>query len=142
MRRLTKVAKRKGVVECEEALERLLQGNPHVAEHVGVEAADITAAMVSVEAGFDKGYLKKSRDAHKPLIARIGALSKENADKGDNDRRRLRKVIREAEELRAERERNQAIMDKVLTQNLMLLGRVRELEGALAKSQKVVRLGT
>jgi hypothetical protein len=67
----------RGLLECEEALQRLLEGRPVVAEHVGLSRSKITASIVSFEAGFDRGYLKKSRNAHLPILARIEAFRAE-----------------------------------------------------------------
>lgn len=50
-------------------------------EHVGLDLSKLTASIVSHEAGFDRGYLKKSRKTHLPLLAKIEACRAE-ADKG------------------------------------------------------------
>lgn len=49
----------KGLVACEEALQRLLDGVPIVSQHVKLDISKLTASIVSFEAGFDRGYLKK-----------------------------------------------------------------------------------
>ena len=71
----------KGLGACEEALQRLLVGNPFVSEHVGLDLSKLTASIVSHEAGFDRGYLKKSRRVHLPILAKIEACRAE-ANKG------------------------------------------------------------
>lgn len=71
----------KGVGACQEALQRLLDGKPFMPEHVGLDLSKLTASIVSHEAGFDRGYLKKSRKTHLPLLAKIEACRAE-ADKG------------------------------------------------------------
>lgn len=48
----------KGIGACEEALQRLLDGEPFVSAHVGLDLSKLTASIVSLEAGFDRGYLK------------------------------------------------------------------------------------
>ncbi|SFP19592.1 hypothetical protein [Pseudomonas borbori] len=63
----------KGLGACEEALQRLLVEKPVVPEHVGLDLSKLTASIVSLEAGFDRGYLKKSRKAHLPILAKIEA---------------------------------------------------------------------
>lgn len=119
----------RGLLECEEALQRLLDGKPIVAEHVGLSLSKITASVVSLEAGFDRGYLKKSRNAHLPIIARIEAFRAE-ANRGgshssskqiDRLEDKLEALVNELATVRAQR-------DRVLTQNLQLWERVRELE--------------
>ena len=122
-----------GVKACEAALQRLLDGCPQVAGHVGIQLSEITPATVSVEAGYDKGYLKRARAPHKALIARIDNL-KLNANKSSNDdKKQLRKALRKSEAYREEAEEAKAIMNKVLTQNLILINKVRELELQLGK---------
>lgn len=125
--------KKSGLNRCEEGLERLLSGQPHLADHVGVKRGDITPAMVSIEAGFDKGYLKRSRESHMPLIARIDALKSESRDSSSATKEKLEKAKQKAEKRRMQVEQLNEVMDKVLTQNLMLVERVRELEKELSK---------
>lgn len=128
------MAKATGLRECGAALERLLKNTPHIGSHVGVTAADITPAMVSVEAGYDKGYLKRSRDSHKPLIARIDALK---ANSRDNDRTKFKQSERKYKQLLAAQKTNSDIMNEMLTQNLMLLQRVKELEKELSRYKQI-----
>lgn len=51
-----------GLRACEEALTRLMKGEPVVSKHVGLSLKKITASIVSLEAGFDRGYLKNPAD--------------------------------------------------------------------------------
>lgn len=119
---------------CEKALERLLSGQPHISDHVGVKYEDITPAMVSIEAGFDKGYLKRSREYHLPLIARIDALKRgAGFSTSTANKKKLERAKALAEKRRLEVDRLSEVMDKVLTQNLMLVERVRDLEKELTR---------
>lgn len=117
-----------GVVRCEEALERLIDGRPNSPSFIGVSTEDVTPAMVSAEAGFDKGYLKRSRPSHKALIARIDALKLNNTEPA---KAKLAKAERDAAEAHKKVDRANTILDGVLTQNLMLVERIRELEQRL-----------
>lgn len=117
-----------GVVRCEEALERLIDGRPNSPSFIGVSPEDVTPAMVSAEAGFDKGYLKRSRPSHKALIARIDSLKLNNTEPA---RAKLAKAERNAVEANKKAGRAKTILDGVLTQNLMLVERIRELEQRL-----------
>ena len=118
----------RGLDACREALDRLLQANPVVPRHVGLNTCDITASIVSVEAGFDKGYLKKSRQSHLPIIAKIeacrNAAGERRVDGAALDRRYKQKF--EKIERRAILAENQR--DLVLVQNLQLWERIKELE--------------
>lgn len=132
------MSKKTGLQRCEEALKRLISGQPHLAHYIGVKHGDITPAMVSTEAGFDKGYLKRSRDLHLPLIARIDALKSDSKPTPTVHKEKLEKAHNLAEKRRKEFMQLKQIMDKVLTQNLMLVERVRELETELAKCRNSV----
>lgn len=130
----------KGVGACEEALQRLLDGTPFVPEHVGLDLSKLTASIVSFEAGFDRGYLKKSRKTHLQILAKIEAYradaSKCCGKSNDKSIKRLedKVVLLEKELAIVSSQRN-----RVLTQNLQLWARVRELEIAERqnKSRKV-----
>ncbi|MFG0918846.1 hypothetical protein [Pseudomonas fulva] len=126
----------KGLGVCEEALQRLLIGKPVVHEHVGLDLSKLTASIVSLEAGFDRGYLKKSRKAHLPLLAQIGAVRAE-ASKGTGSS--SGKQIRQLESRLAALEKTLSIAqmqrDNVLAQNIKLWQRVRELEHSVACSR-------
>lgn len=127
---------KKGLAACYDAFDRLKAGKPIVAAHVGLLPGKITPGLVSFEAGFDRGYLKRSRPAHMALIAQIEAfrLHSELArdSKADQIRRARNKVARAEIELKQMQEQLYA----VLTQNLQLVERVRELESERAKQQK------
>ncbi|VVO49505.1 hypothetical protein PS838_00216 [Pseudomonas fluorescens] len=119
----------RGLLECEEALQRLLDGKPVVAEHVGLSLSKITASVVSLEAGFDRGYLKKSRNSHLPIIARIEAFRAEANRKGSHTHTKdIDRLEDKLDALASELATVRAQRDRVLTQNLQLWERVRELE--------------
>lgn len=121
-----------GLAACEEALQRLLDGKPILPAHVGLDLSKLTASIVSLEAGFDRGYLKKSRKAHLPLLAQIEA-SREEASKGAaSSGKQLRQLENKMATLEKELSTTQAQRDKVLSQNIKLWERVRELERAMA----------
>tara|TARA_B100001059_G_C17810041_1_gene571707 strand:+ start:1273 stop:1701 length:429 start_codon:yes stop_codon:yes gene_type:complete len=128
----------KGLIVCEEALQRLLDGKPVVPEHVGLDLAKLTASIVSFEAGFDRGYLKKSRKAHLPILAKIEA-SRSEANKSSSSSR-FKKIGRLEDKLlllEKELAMVRAQRDRVLTQNLQLWERVRELELAACQNKSL-----
>lgn len=126
----------KGLSACEEALQRLLDGKPFVPEHVGLDMSKLTASVVSLEAGFDRGYLKKSRQGHLPLLAMIEA-NRAGASKSNSSPNG--KSVKRMEDKLAFLEKELAMVssqrDRVLTQNLQLWERVRELELAERQSK-------
>lgn len=126
----------KGLGACEEALQRLLVGKPELPEHVRLDLSKLTASIVSLEAGFDRGYLKKSRKAHLPLLAQIEAVRTE-ASKGAGSS--SAKQIRQMESRLAALEKSLSIAqmqrDNVLAQNMKLWQRVRELEQPIGYSR-------
>ena len=128
-------ARGEGIRLCEEAFERLLEGRPNTPEHVGLPKHKITAGVVSVEAGFDRGYLKKSRKPHMALIARIESIKNETASRHESAMEQVRRSRNALE--RAEREAAAAKeqLATVLAQNLMLLNQIRELEAQVERFQ-------
>lgn len=124
-----------GLERCNEALERLLTNKSHNVDRIDINPQDITPAMVSIEAGFDKGYLKRSRESHKHIISRIDSLKLKPNQSRSVTKEKLERVQKLANNRHAEIEQLRGVLDKVLTQNLMLVERVRELEQALVKYQ-------
>lgn len=118
-----------GLVACEGALERLLDGKPVVPAHVGLALSKLTASIVSLEAGFDRGYLKKSRKAHLPLLAKIEAFRAEPSKATvPSSGKQIKRLESRLSLLGHELSIALAQRDRVLTQNLQLWERVRELE--------------
>ncbi len=119
----------RGLLACGNALQRLIDGKPVVPEHVGLELSKLTASIVSLEAGFDRGYLKKSRKAHLPILAKIEAAraeaikspSSSSSKKVSHLEDKILFLENELAMVRAQR-------DRVFVQNLQLWERVRELE--------------
>lgn len=132
----------KGLSACEEALQRLLDGAPVVPEHVGLDLSKLTASIVSHEAGFDRGYLKKSRKVHLPLLAKIEACRAEaNKGCGSSNDKGIKRLEDKVVLLEKELAMVSSQRDRVLTQNLQLWARVRELELAeLQNKSRRVRL--
>lgn len=126
-----------GVSACLEAFERLKSGSPIVSSHVGIERAKITAGIVSVEAGFDRGYLKKSRASHLPLLALIesyrNSAPSAASSKSIQVRRANEKWAKANDELEMMRER----LYRVVEQNIQLVERVRNLEAQLKEVNNV-----
>lgn len=132
-----------GVAICFEAFERLKAGKPLVVAHVGLPPDKITSGIVSFEAGFDRGYLKKSRPAHLALIAQIEAFRRNPQSAGASKANEVKRAKNKAAQAESELDQAHNQLYLVLTQNLQLVERVRDLEGQLAKSRgrgKVVKL--
>lgn len=133
---------RSGIIECEEALQRILDGKPVVSSHVGLDFSKLTASIISHEAGFDRGYLKKSRKSHLPIIAKIESI-RAQAGKSTNPSSAT-KILRLEEKVSLMGEQlglALAQRDRVLGQNIQLWERIRELEEAELKNKSLqVRL--
>lgn len=117
-----------GIRACEEAFERLKEGKPHVAAHVGLDSSKITAGIVSFEAGFDRGYLKKKRPSHQPLIAQIEAYRTSFGSASASKALQIKRANDKVDKARGELEVVQAQLYQVMTQNIQLVERVRFLE--------------
>lgn len=127
-------SKSAGLRSCQDALQRILDGNPLVAAHVGLDLSQLTASMVSYEAGFDRGYLKKSRSSHLPILAKIeSARHGSKLDTGAVTRARIRAL----EQKNFLQEQQVALLvaqrDRVLEQNLKLWEQLRELADSISR---------
>tara|TARA_R110001599_G_scaffold224482_2_gene423669 strand:+ start:203 stop:649 length:447 start_codon:yes stop_codon:yes gene_type:complete len=125
----------KGMSACEDALQRLLDRKPNVPEHVGLEFSKLTASIVSFEAGFDRGYLKKSRPAHQEIIARIVSI-KTKAPIESVKARELQTVAEKLSTTKNNLEEAREQRDNMLTRNLQLMLRVKELEKEVAELRR------
>ena len=68
-----------GLSECYDAFDRLKARCPKNIKFLGISPDKITASIVSQEAGFDSGYLKKRRLNHQALIAQIDEFKREQS---------------------------------------------------------------
>lgn len=125
----------RGVGACEAAFQRLVDGAPIVPEHVGLDPSKITAGIVSVEAGFDRGYLKKARKSHQSLIARIEAYRADVVSRNSirSPSLQLKKLAQHKLTVEADLKVVSEQRDAVLALNLQLYERIRELEIELAR---------
>lgn len=129
-----------GIHVCEEAFERLKAGKARDPAHVDLPRSKITAGIVSVEAGFDRGYLKKSRRAHMPLISAIEVYRSESETASVTSAVKAKRAQIKAEKAVSELEQMQAKLNAVLTQNIQLVERVRELEAMLKRGRSAPSL--
>lgn len=116
-----------GLKACEEALNRLLKGNVNFSAHVNFDLEKLTPSVVSHEAGFDRGYLKSSRVNHRSLIAKIKFISTNASAKPAGLSKELASWRRKYQKLEEEFILMQAQRDRVLSQNIELWEKVREL---------------
>ena len=128
-----------GLAACVEAFERLLLASPIVTEHVGLPSTKITSGVVSVEAGFDRGYLKAARSSHQALIARINAHRASGGNSSSSpdlsNQKHLSAAKAQIEKLEIDLEVALDQRDAVIAQNCQLHERLRILEQTLKKLQ-------
>jgi hypothetical protein len=127
-----------GLKACEEAFERLVSGSPLISSHVGIIPKKITSGIVSVEAGFDRGYLKSARRNHQSLIAKITSYQKNGSSLLNSGGVNI-KLLDGARTKLAKLESDLAIAVNqraaVIAQNVQLHERVRILEQLMARLQ-------
>ncbi|PRW84823.1 hypothetical protein C7A11_25075 [Pseudomonas simiae] len=129
-----------GVEVCREGFERIKAGKPRVAAHVGLDPTKVTAGIVSVESGFDRGYLKKDRPNHRPLIAEIEAYRKSFGTVSSSKALQIKRANDKATKSNAELEIVRGQLYQVMTQNVQLVERVRHLEEQLKSLNNVIQL--
>lgn len=130
----------KGIDKCKEAFERLKAGEPHVAAHVGLDPTKITAGVVSVEAGFDRGYLKKDRSSHRALLADIEAYRKSYGTESSSKALQVKRANDKAAKALSDLEIARGQLYHVMAQNVQLVERVRELQFQLDARSNVTQL--
>jgi hypothetical protein len=129
--------KSRGIKACNEAFQRLIDGNPIIDEHVGLPKSKITAGIVSVEAGYTRGYLKKSRKTHLLLLGLIAANRAQYLGSKESPTHKLARQKNKISTLVQELKHCKAIMEKVLTQNIQLVETVKYLEVRVAQLQDI-----
>ncbi len=105
-----------------EALERLKKGCPKILE----KGTKITKDAVSLEAGRNKGSIKKSRALYRDLIAAINTAVTEQARPMKEKTERLSKVKQTVESLRDQ-------LDAALAREISLLAELYETKKKLEK---------
>ena len=131
-----------GVEACVQAFERLKTGKPNLAVHVGLDPSKITAGIVSFEAGFDRGYLKKKRPSHQPLIAQIEAYRTSFGTVSASKSQKIKRANEKVDKARSELEIVQEQLYHVMSQNVQLVERVRFLEVQAKKYNNVKEIKT
>jgi len=127
------VSAKDGLKRCAEAFERLRLGCPNIEAHIGLPASKVTAGIVSVEAGFDRGYLKKARASHAPLIGLIEAFRKAHSTDAQSTQAQVRRAKEKVDRASGELEEMKSLFHQVLTQNIQLVERIRTLEEQIKK---------
>lgn len=129
-----------GLDACYEALNRLKEGKPHINAHTGIKFSKITPAIVSVEAGFDKGYLKKNRPHHLTLINEINAFRSDHVVQAKDLANHLKREQEKVKNLENQNHDLTNMIQKVVAQNLRLIERVRLLESICSQENNVYPL--
>lgn len=117
-----------GISECYAAFERLKARCPRSTKFIGLSLDKITASVVSQEANFDSGYLKKRRPSHQTIIALIESFKKEQQvttlSKTEIQRREKNNTLK----YKNERDRLQLLLEQSLARELLLAAKIHELE--------------
>lgn len=131
------LAKVNGVSACYEAFCRLKEKRPENEKFIGLSLDKITASVVSQEAGFDSGYLKKQRPVHQAIIAQIESFKK--VQEGTTlSRAEIQRRERDRwQKYKGERDRLQVLLEQSLSRELLLATKVKQLESQLYNSGKV-----
>ncbi|ELB2861406.1 hypothetical protein QNE90_001009 [Vibrio alginolyticus] len=126
----------KGIELCKEAFERIKRGEARVEKFKGIPQEKVTPSVISQEAGFDSGYLKRARATHQPLISLIdayrSAASSETLSKSEAVRREKVKTDK-AKSLQSTAE---TLLQDALARELVLVRRLKELEKEVAALKK------
>lgn len=124
---------------CRKAFERLKEGKGQVKQ---VEKMDISCSTVSLEAGFDKGYLKKSVPWQESLIGEINEYKKKHELNSTSTATELERTRKKAKKATDAKDQAESLLYTLMQDNLKLVSRIDELEKLLDKceSGKVVNM--
>jgi len=127
-----------GLQLCEEALQRLIDGAPNNSKFIGVK---ITPSIVSQEAGFGSGYLKKAR--HKEFIDDIFEAQKKQQEHLKTIPEAKHKDVKAQLEIsKRELRRYKRLLEDSLGREMRLLAQVRSLERKTNTSSNIYPLST
>jgi hypothetical protein len=126
------MSKNNGLQACVEAFERLKQGNPSNHKHLGLHRAKITAGVVSYEAGLDRGYLKRSRANHVPLLLLIKSYANDKPSPTEQKNQVVKASEKKVQEHKNNTDLAEALLHKALSRELLLVSKIKELEKRLS----------
>jgi hypothetical protein len=120
--------KKTGLDMCVEAFERLKAGNPRVLKHVGLSRSKFTAGIISYESGQSRGYLKKGRERHKPLIKKIEDYAKGKSSLEEQLEQTKAKSNKKLREEQKKISITEELFHQALSRELLLVAKIKELE--------------
>lgn len=126
----------KGIELCKEAFERIKRGEARVERFKGIAQENVTASIVSQEAGFDSGYLKGSRAAHQPLISLINAYKSAAPSETLSKSEAVRREKAKTDNAKSLQSTAESLLYDALGRELALVRRLKELEKEVAELKK------
>ncbi|MBL4909900.1 MAG: hypothetical protein JKX78_07750 [Alteromonadaceae bacterium] len=128
-----------GLEKCINAFERLKVGNGLIKV---IEKSEISCSTVSVEAGFDKGYLKKTRLWQSRLVGEINDYKREHALSSTSAATELQRTQKKVKKATDDKDKAESLLYTLMQDNLKLVARIRELEKLVEKyeSGKVINM--
>lgn len=125
--------KKTGLKKCLDALERIKNNTPNLSQYADLPRNKVTAAVVSQEAGFDGGYLKKSRPQHQEILSLIASYRYSNSGSTLSVREKIKREEHKTESLRARLKLVEDKLHKALAREMLLLDYVDRMEQELLK---------
>ncbi|WP_076416854.1 hypothetical protein [Shewanella sp. UCD-KL12] len=122
-----------GLEKCFEALDRIKANKPIEPKFVDLPKHKVTAAVISQEAGFDSGYLKKKRLQHQPILSLIGAYKSSDTGCTLSVHERTKREKRKVESLRVQLDLTENKLHNALAREVLLLDQIDNMERELAK---------
>jgi hypothetical protein len=117
-----------GLDKCFEAFERLKANTPNTEKFKNMAPSAITLSIVSQEAGFDPGYLKKGRETHQPLVSLINAYKIQSESTSVLRKRNFETIKVENKTLSNENELLKAQLEAALGRELLLVRQLKIME--------------
>lgn len=118
---------------CEQAFGRLTAGKPQRLLITDYKIYRITAAMVSKEAGFDAGYLKRSRINHRPLLLEISQFKAQEQTRTGCEQKKILDLSGLLQDEKNQVNNFETLYEEALARELVLVAKLVELESQIRK---------
>lgn len=127
---------KKGLEKCFEALERIKKNKPNVIQFVDLPRNKVTPAIISKEAGFDSGYLKRKRPQHHEIISLIESYKYSDTGGTLTNREQLEREKRKSKRLQELLKETEGKLYNALARELLLLDQIDHMEQELLKTKR------
>lgn len=122
-----------GLEKCFEALERIKINKPNLLKFKNIPPSKVTPAIISQEAGFDSGYLKKKRPQHQALLSLIESYKHSDSSSTLSFREKIARERRKTESMQSQINKIETKLHEALAREILLLDQIDRMEQELLR---------